>query len=189
MKNKTSEKTLENVEDFSVPIESHPMKWKFEDEGGAISEEFKDQIIPLDPKAAKFLWKFESTQRHLGNIPKMESHYKNISEFYSGASSNQEVKKWLYNLGIPFNQKVFWIDQPQTGFVLTWKIIIKYSDDLFFGSDAVIWDKTLNWCLNYHHHDMFHFGKDRLDNAELRSKEIKQNNELMQELLPKHRGK
>jgi hypothetical protein len=119
----------------------------------------------------------------------MESHYKNTSEFYSGTSSDQEVKKWLYNLGIPFSQKVFWIDQPQTGFVLTWKMIIKYSEDLFFGSDAVIWDKTLNWCLNYHHDDMFHFGKDRLDNADLRSKEIQRNNELMKELIQKHQGK
>ncbi|MDT7833131.1 hypothetical protein RQM59_12110 [Flavobacteriaceae bacterium S356] len=165
MKNKISEITLDNVEDFCVPLESHPLNWKFEDEGGYISEEFKDQIIPLDSKAAKFLWDFESTQRHLGNIPKIKDYYKSTLEFYSGSSTNQEVKKWLYNLGVAFDQKVFWVDQPQWGFILTWKMIIKFSDDLFFGSDAVIWDRTLNWCLNYDHNDAFYFGKDRIGNT------------------------
>jgi hypothetical protein len=189
MKNKTSEITLDNVGAFRIPFESHPLKWKFEDEGEQISDEFKDQIIPLDTKAAKFLWDFESTQRQLGNIPKMALHYKKNLEFSTNVSDKQEVKKWLYNLGIPFNQKVFWIDQPQSGFILTWKMVIKFSDELFFASDAVIWDRTLNWCLNYDHNDVFYFGKDRIDNSDIRSNEIKQNNDMMQALIDKHQKK
>ena len=189
MINKTSEINLDNLEDFCVPLESHPLKWKFEDEDGFITEEFKDQIIPLNQKAAKFLWDFESTQRQLGDIPKMQQHYKKISEYFSGSSSNQEVKKWLYNLGIPFDQKVFWIDQPEWGFILTWKMIIKYSEDLFFGSDTVLWDRSLNWCLNYHHDDTFYFGRDRIDNADIRSEEIHRNNEIMKDLILKHQKK
>lgn len=189
MKNKTSEITLENLEGFCVPLESHPLKWKFEDEDGFISDEYKDQIIPLHPKAAQFLWNFESTQRQLGNIPKMQLHYKKTSEFYIGTSSNQDVKKWLYNLGIPFDQKVFWRDQPEWGFILTWKMIIKFSEDLFFGSDVVLWDRSLNWCLNYHHDDKFYFGRDRIDNADIKSAEIQRNNEMMNELIFKHQKK
>lgn len=186
MKNKISEITLDNVGDSCVPLESHPLKWKFEDEDGFVSEAFKDQIFPLEQEAARFLWNFESTQRQLGNIAKMHLHYKETTEFYCGASSNQEVKKWLYNLGIPFDQKVFWIDQPQWGFILTWKMIINYSDDLFFGSDTVIWDRTLNWCLNYDHNDTFYFGRNRIDNADIRSEEIRKNHELMESLIRKH---
>jgi hypothetical protein len=116
----------------------------------------------------------------------MNEHFKHTFEFYSGNSSNEAVKKWLYQLGIPFEQKVFWIDQPLWGFILTWKMIIKFSDDLFFGSDAVVWDRTLNWCLNYDHNCIFHFGKDRLYNADIRSEEIKKVNDMMNELIPKN---
>ena len=68
-------------------------------------------------------------------------------------------------------------------------LIIKYSDDLFFGSDAIIWDRSLNWCLNYDHNDMFYFGKDRIDNADIRSEEISENNDMMKALILKHQKK
>ena len=65
-------------------------------------------------------------------------------------------------------------------------MIIKYSDDLFFGSDTIIWDRTLNSCLIYDHDETSYFGRDRIDNAEVRSEEIKRNNEMIAALVLKH---
>ena len=167
--------TLENVHTFSVPLPEHPLKWKFQDDDEQeLSDEFMDQIIPLTPLASNFLWKFESTQRYLGSISAIGEYFKEQEELSIGEGDSRKVKKWLYERGIPFDQKVFWVTQPDWGFVLTWKMLIKFSDDIFFGSNELIWDKTLNWCLIFDHNDVFYFGKNRTFAAEQRSKEINQ---------------
>ncbi len=169
MKNKI---TLENVHTFSIPLSEHPLKWKLEDDDTELSAEFEDQIIALTADASKFLWNFESTQRYLGSISAIGKYFNEQDELSFGENESQKVKKWLYEKGIPFDQKVFWITQPDSGFILTWKMVIKFSDDIFFGSDEVIWDKTLNWCLIFDHNDIFYFGKNRNFNAEKHSEEI-----------------
>lgn len=152
---------LDNVHTFSIPLLNHPLKWKFEDENKQLSEEFKDQIIPLNSEASKFLWDFESAQKYLGSIPAIGKCFSEQSEFSFGENDNQKVKKWLYERGIPFDHKVFWATQPEWGFILTWKMVIKFSDNLFFSSDEIIWDKTLDWTLIFDHNDVFYFGKNR----------------------------
>lgn len=171
--------TLENVHTFSVPLSEHPLKWKFEDKNERLSEEFKDQIIPLTSEASRFLWNFESTQRYLGSVSAIGKCFNEHSELSFGENDNQKVKKWLYEIGIPFNQRVFWITQPEWGFILTWKMIIKFSEGLFFGSDEIIWDRTLNWVLIFDHNDVFYFGKNRNFNAEIHSSEIEEVNKLI----------
>ena len=44
----------------------------------------------------------------------------------------------------------------------TWKMVVKYSPDIFFGNDVIVFDKTLNWCLFYFHHDHLFFGRDNV---------------------------
>jgi len=106
-----------------------------------------------------FLWEFERTQKYLNSISNIKKHFNEFNEFSFG--ENQQVKKWLYERGIPFDSKVFWVTQPEWGLILTWKMLIKFSDRIFFATDEIIWDKTLNWCLIYDHNDIFYFGKNR----------------------------
>jgi hypothetical protein len=75
--------------------------------------------------------------------------------------------KSIYNLGIPFSQKVYIAQQPDTAFVLTWKMVIKYSHRLFWANDQTVWDKTLNWKLEFHHDGEFTFGKDLIYDGQL----------------------
>jgi len=166
--------TLENVHTFSVPLSAHPLKWVFEDEHKTLSPEFEDQIIPLTAEASKFLWEFENTQKYLGHISENKKYFKEQESFKLGKNENQKLKKWLYERGIPFDKKVFWIRQPDSGFVLTWKMLIKFSEKIFFCCDEIIWDKTLNCCLIYEHNDVFCFQKNRIYNAEKHSEEIKE---------------
>jgi len=164
--------TLENVHTFSIPLENHPLIWKFVDDSKKLSAEFEDQIIALNSEASRFLWGFRSTQRYLSSISAIGKYFNEQDELSFGENDSQKVKKWLYERQIPFDQKVFWIAQPEWGFILTWKMIIKFSDELFFGSDEIIWDKTLNWALIFDHNDVFYFGKNRNFNAEKHSEEI-----------------
>jgi hypothetical protein len=84
------------------------------------------------------------------------------------------IRKYLFDLGIPFSQKVLIAQQPQTGFILTWKMAIKYSHNLF-RQDQVVHDRTNNWMLEYHHDGVFTFGSDLIYDGEaetLRSNQI-----------------
>jgi len=156
--------TLDNIEQFSVPLEDYVAKWIFSDENEELaSTEHKDQIFPLTENAAKFLWDFDM---QLG-IDCTEKYFKTITTFDSSTADQQTIKKYLYNLGIPFSQKVYISMQPHLGFVLTWKMVIKYSHNLFFGYDQVVRDRTLNWELQFNHDDLFTFGKGLIFDAQL----------------------
>ncbi|WP_210150672.1 hypothetical protein [Chryseobacterium scophthalmum] len=164
--------TLENLSEFSIPLSDHPLKWKFESEDtDELFNEFEDQIIALNSEASKFLWNFESTQRYLHSLQDLEKHFNQHSELSFKENENKKVKKWLYHKDIPFNQKVFWSHQPDTAFILTWKMVIKFSENLFFSSDEIIWDKTLNWVLICDHNDIIYFAQNRIFNADKHSEE------------------
>ena len=52
--------SLENIEDFKVPLDEYIAKWIFTDEEDNLaSEKHQDQIFPLTKEAANFLWDFE----------------------------------------------------------------------------------------------------------------------------------
>lgn len=178
--------TLDNIEEFSIPLREHPLKWRFEGENDKLpSQEFMDQITPLLPAAARYLWKFESTQRYLGDKFIDSKYFKYREEFVTVGKTTEEVKKWLYQRGIPFDQKVFYVTQPEWGFVLTWKMIIKFWEEIFFGSDEVIWDRTLNWVLVHDHNDVFYFGKDRLFNSRQHSDQMEKRQRMTNKAIGK----
>jgi hypothetical protein len=154
--------SFENIEEHSVPLSEHPRKWLFYDEDTAPSEEHKDQIIALDPAAAKFLWDFERDIRITSFYPDVNRYFRETTKFSFGENMESQVKNWLYNRGIPFSQKVFYSIQPDSAFILTWKMVVHYSADLFFGHDLVVWDPSLNWGLYYDHNDLFTFGRNRI---------------------------
>lgn len=163
---------LENIEQSSISLKEFDRKWLFTDEDGNLaSKEHQDQIFILTKEASIFLWDVESEYGILSS----EKYFKNISNFDSSFSDNKEIKKYLYNLGVPFDHKVFISMQPTSGFVLTWKMVIKYSHRIFWANDQTVWDKTLNWKLEFHHDGEFTFGKDYIFNGQadkLRQQEI-----------------
>lgn len=149
--------SLYNLEEFKVPLENYISKWIFTDEKNELaSKKHQDQIFPLTKEAASFLWDYEMK---LG-IQCSEKYFKKVTTFNSQFSNQRTIKKYLYNLGIPFDQKVFIAQQPEIAFLLTWKMVIKYSHNLFFANDQIVRDRTLNWQLEFHHEGVFSFGKD-----------------------------
>jgi hypothetical protein len=154
--------SLENIEEFNVPLDDYIANWIFTDESEQrASIEHEDQIFPLTKEASNFLWNYEMK---LG------------SEF----SDQKTIKKYLFKLGIPFDKKVYIAQQPDTAFVLTWKMVIKYSHNLFFANDQTVWNKTLNWKLEFHHDGEFTFGKDLIYDGQI---EMIKNKEKLEEAL------
>lgn len=148
--------SLENIEKFTVPLNESISNWIFKDEHNQLAgDTHQDQIFPLTKEASNFLWNYE---KNLG-IEVSEKYFKSITKFNSEFTDQQTIKKYLFNLGIPLDQKVLIAQQPDTAFVLTWKMVLKYAHNLFFG-DQVIRDKTHNWQLEFHHDGQFSFGKD-----------------------------
>lgn len=171
--------TLQNIEHFSVPLDDYIAKWIFTNENGQLaSDEHRDQLFPLTEEAAKFLWDYEM---QLG-LECSEKYFKTISTFDSSLADQTTIKKYLYNLGIPFSQKVFISMQPTLGFVITWKMVIKYAHNLFFGFDLVVRDRTLNWALQFNHNNIFTFGKNLIFDAHV---EMQRNKEKIDQALRK----
>lgn len=156
--------SLENIEQYTIPFKNFISNWIFTDENDEpASIEHQDQISILTKEAANFLWNYEIKLA----ISSSEKYFKNVSKFNSEFSNQKSIKKYLFNLGIPFNQKVYIAHQPDTAFILTWKMVIKYSHRLFFAHDQIVSDRTLNWMLEFHHDGEFTFGKDLIYDSQL----------------------
>lgn len=143
------------------------------EEFDALPETYKDQIIFLNKDAEKYLYEFVE---HAGLLtgggwdPFAKGNFKTVEEFehaVGNLDNNQLLKKWLFNRGIPFRTWVFVLfdggnTQP---LLITWKLFIKYANDIFGTGDVMVFDQTINWCLfNYHEGQLF-FGKDNIYDA------------------------
>ncbi|MCR6639724.1 MAG: hypothetical protein NVV82_12265 [Sporocytophaga sp.] len=154
-----------------------------DNETSSISDEHKDQIFALNSQAANFLWNVESQFKIFGKEFFQGEFFQDNIKWNSEDKSDQEIKKWLYNLSIPFSNKVFVSIQPAWGFIMTWKMVIKNHDGLFRANDQTIWDKTLNWGLAYDHNDEFYFGKNRIYNSDIESEKLAEHNRMIQEAM------
>ena len=165
--------TLENVENFSTKLSEHQLKWMFEDlKTRKIRTEVENQIIPLQREAAKFLIDFRSTQKHLNDeLFKETSYFKKEDAFISKGKPKETIQKWLSEREIPLDRKVFWVNSLNVAFVMTWKMVIQFSDILFFGTNEILWDKTTNWVLSFESNEVFHFVDNLMFNSEKREKE------------------
>jgi hypothetical protein len=176
MKNTIS---LENIDNFVISFDQvHTNRFIFEDKNGNIPLEVQDQVLPLNDEVVIFLRKFEETQKILSHYPS-KKYFKTIEEFRFSVLNEEKIKEWLYKRGISFDHQVIWRDGT-TAFLMSWKMIIRFSDDILVGKDGLIWDKTLNWTLGFEHNGILFWGKDRIYNNEIQFKEIEVINKLIQ---------
>jgi len=154
-----------------------------------LPQEHKDQIFILDKEASKFIYDFLDNSKMTDKVnpqnydgknwrPFPANYFKTIEEFTDFRDFSL-VKKWLYKRGIPFKTNVFLLPNYGSQPVLTtWKIVLKYSEDIFFNDDIIIFDQTINWCLYFFHHDHLYFGKDNIFDSELEYSKMKEWNLL-----------
>ena len=179
----------ENLAEYKTDF---PKSWSFlwsPEEAEKISEEHKDQIHFLNKKGTEIVKEYLKSSKMLGYStgtdwsPFTKGYFKSESKFQVYENCDSEIKKWLYNLGIPFDKYVF-VDSDNSGqaIMLTWKMVIKYWEGMFFATDLVIFDGSLNWALFYYHESQLFFGKDNVFDQEAEFEKNLEQNKLLNEI-------
>ena len=179
----------ENIAEFKTDF---PKSWSFlssPEEAEKISEEHKDQIHFLNKKGTEIVKDYLNSSKLLGFStrtdwsPFTQGYFKTESKFQVYENCESEIKKWLYNLGIPFDKYVF-VDSDNSGqaIMLSWKMVIKYWEGMFWDTDLTIFDGSLNWALFYYHESRLYFGKDNVFDQEAEFDKNLEQNKLLNEI-------
>jgi len=77
--------------------------------------------------------------------------------------NGKEIKKWLYQRGLPFEKLVFLSLQPTEAMIVPWKLLIKYFNSFYYSTsdDLTVMDQGLNWALLFYHEDEIYFGTNK----------------------------
>lgn len=156
---------LANIRDFTIPRPGPNFIGSAAD-FDALPETHREQILFLDKAAEAYIFQFAAAARLVtggfwdpfakGNFRTVETY----DRFYGTQETKGELKKWLFRRGIPFATWVFVLSAVHEPMLMTWKMMVKYVEHIFFGDDVMVFDPTLRWCLVYYHHDQLFFGKD-----------------------------
>ncbi len=150
-----------NIQDHITSIDDFRLKWRFTDENEIIPKIHLDQLKPLDKIAAQFLWDFISKTDLHADIPFKKNYFRTVDKAKINTDNRQEIKKWLYERGLPFEKYVFLSYSPDEAIIVPWKILIKYFDVFYYSDDLTIIDETLQWALLFYHEDEIYFGTNK----------------------------
>jgi len=154
-----------------IPMEEFSMKWRFTDERyDKLPQLHLDQLKPLDKGASQFLWDYILNNRLHSDVPFKKGLFNVIDKAKIFEGNDNEIKKWLYRRGFPFEKEVYLSWQPDTAMIVPWKLLVKYFTAFYYGSsdDLTVIDQSLNWALLFFHEDEIYFGsneKFKLENA------------------------
>lgn len=136
----------------------------------ALSDEHKDQLFYLDKDSTELVYNTVHNFDILcgdddwGNKPFSAGCYEEVIKIEKW-SGDEELKKWLYNRGVPFKSEVLIVPifgtEDACVLLSTWKMIAKYADNFFCSDNIIVADPELKWCLHYHHDEIIHFAKGR----------------------------
>lgn len=160
-----------NIENYVVEIDQFQLKWRFtEEEYNVLPTEHLEQLKPLDKEAAKFLDKFIANTNLHDDVPFKKGFFKTEEWIEYKIDGEEEIKKWLYQRGFPFDKKVFLSWGSESAMIAPWKLVVKYFDDFFYGmsDDLTLFDETLNWAILFFHESQVYFGTN--EKYEIREK-------------------
>ncbi|WP_075343390.1 hypothetical protein [Tenacibaculum agarivorans] len=155
---------FDNIYDQIVPMEKFRLKWRFTEKKYDILPQIHlEQLKPLNKKASKFIWDFISNSRMHNETPFKKDFFNTIDKVKILDSNKKEIKKWLYQRGLPFEKEVFLSWQSEDAMIVPWKLLIKYFDSFYYGSsdDLTIIDQSLNWAVLFYHEDEIYFGTNK----------------------------
>lgn len=95
------------------------------------------------------------------DIPFKNGFYSSIDKVKIVEGNEQEIKKWLYQRGLPFDRHVFLSYQPNEAIIVPWKLLIKYFDCFYYSDDLTIIDESLTWALLFYHEYEIYFGTNK----------------------------
>jgi hypothetical protein len=164
--------TFPEIESHIIPFEQNAMKWRFEDEDEIPYDHHRENIHPLSKEGSSLLSRFILDSRIHSNFPFQKDRFSTIEVITLRPVTHQEefkdedkkIKKWMYQLGLAFDTKVYVSYDSDCGFIMPWKMLIKYWRNFYYSisDDITIFDESLNWCLFMFHEHEFYFGTNKL---------------------------
>ena len=155
---------FENIHEHTIPLEDFRLKWRFtDDKYDTLPDQHLELLRPLDKAAAKFLSDYIDTTGLHDDIPFKKDFFRTVDKAKVSADNQKEIKKWLYQRGLPFDKLVFLSWSQEDAIILPCKIFIKYFDSFYYGGsdDLTITDQTLTWALLFFHEDEIYFGTNK----------------------------
>lgn len=148
-----------NIYDHIIPMKDFSLNWRFTDEKyDTLPAQHLDQLKPLDIIASNFLWDYVYNSRLHDDIPFNKNFFKIIDKAKIEPDNKQQIKKWLYQRGLPFDKQVFLSWHPGEAMIVPWKLFIKYFDNFCYSDDLSIIDQSLTWALLFYHESEIYFG-------------------------------
>ena len=149
---------LKNLKDYIIPFDKFPLHWRFDDEFySKLNQIHLDQIQPIAPNAAKFLWEYSS------DIAKKLINRQSFECFTEINVEDETIKKGLFHRGLAFQKDIYMVWQPDTAVITQWKIFVKFFHDFhYFPDDILIFDNSLNWGILIHNGKVI-FGSNAYD--------------------------
>jgi hypothetical protein len=85
-----------------------------------------------------------------------------ISGCWDHARRRPDVRRWLFDCGIPFRRTVYLLYERNCVVRATWRILVRYWDAFAWsvGYAMLAVDHTLQWACCFHHEDMIIFGSN-----------------------------
>jgi len=150
---------FQNIYEHITAMDDFRLKWRFTDgKYDDLPNMHLEQLKPLDKKASEFLWNYISETNLHADTPFKTDFFKTIDKAKILEGNKKEIKKWLYQRGLPFEKDVFLSWQPTDAMIVPWKLLIKYFDSFYFADDLTVIDQSLNWALLFYHEDEIYFG-------------------------------
>jgi len=156
--------TFDSIYEHVIPMDDFSLKWRFTDEKhDKLPSHHLEQLKPLDNVASKFLWDFVAKTNLHSDFPFKKDFFRTLDSVKILVDNEKEIKKWLYQRGLPFSKDVFLSWQPHGGMIVPWKLLIKYFDSFYYGAsdDLTIFDQSLQWTVLFFHEDEIYFGTNK----------------------------
>ncbi|MFN5786514.1 MAG: hypothetical protein ACK46O_12080 [Flavobacteriia bacterium] len=151
---------FKNIYQHIISMDDFRLKWRFTDDMyDNLPDIHLDQLKPLDSQASKFIWDYISNTNLHNDFPFNKELFHTVETVRIQCGNEKEIRKWLFQRGVPFNKNVFLSWQPEDAMIVPWKLLIKYFDSFYYGGDDLtIIDESLNWSILFYHEDEVYFG-------------------------------
>lgn len=155
---------FDNIRECVIPLEQFSLNWRFtEEKYNKLPELHLEQLKPLNKNASEFIWNFIRNSRLHEDAPFKKGFFKNIDKAEVTDVNQKDIKKWLYERGLPFGKEVFVSWQPSESMIVPWKLLVKYFDSFYYpiADDLTVIDESLNWALLFYHEHEIYFGTNK----------------------------
>jgi len=155
---------FDNIFEHVISLDNFMLEWRFtEEKYERLPNSHLDLLKPLDLPASRFLWNYILESNLYGDFPFTKDLFPTIDAAKIQYDNKNEIKKWLYQRGIPFDKPVYLSWDKNNAMIVPWKLLIKYYDCFYYPSsdDLTVIDQSLNWILLFYHEDEIYFGSNK----------------------------